>query len=59
MELQHNFDTNMAAEGTDLLGNIVESCLINEENCTTNVITIDPDCVEIVEEPVKRNYKFR
>ena len=59
MELQHNFDTNMAAEGTDLLGNIVESCLINEENCTTNVITIDPDCVKIVEEPVKRNYKFR
>ena len=57
--MQHNFDTNMAAEGTDLLGNIVESCLINEENCTTNVITIDPDCVKIVEEPVKRNYKFR
>ena len=49
----------MAAEGTDILGNIVESCLINEENCTTNVITIDPDCVTIVEEPVKRNYKFR
>ena len=49
----------MAAEGTDILGNIVESCLINEENSSTSVIKIDPDCVKIVEEPVRRNYKFR
>ena len=57
--MQHNFYTNMAAEGTDILGNIVESCLINEENSSTSVIKIDPDCVKIVEEPVRRNYKFR
>ena len=49
----------MAAEGIDILGNIVESCLINEENSSTSVIEIDPDCVKIVEEPVRRNYKFR
>ena len=57
--MQHNFYTIMAAEGTDILGNIVESCLINEENSSTSVIKIDPDCVKIVEEPVRRNYKFR
>ena len=37
----------MAAEGTDILGNIVESCLINEENSSTSVIKIDPDCVKL------------
>jgi len=48
----------MAAEGKDLLRNILEeSCILNEEN--SSVIKIDPDCVKIVEEPVRRNYKFR
>ena len=60
MELQHNFDTKMAAEGTDLLRNILEeSCILNEENSPSSVIKIDPDCVKIVEGPFRRNYKFR
>ena len=49
----------MAEEGKDLLGNLVESCGINGENSPANVIKIDPDWVKIVEEPVKRSYKFR
>ena len=50
----------MAAEGKDLLRNILEeSCILNEENSPTSVIKIDPDCVKIVDEPVRRNYKFR
>ena len=50
----------MAAEGKDLLMNILEeSCILNEENSPTSVIKIDLDCVKIVDEPVRRNYKFR
>ena len=53
------FDTKMATQGKDLLGKVMESCEINGENSAANVIKIDADCVKIVEEPVKRNYKFR